>query len=155
MFCVPLFEHPGFTVLLQSLEGVLPHRLQEPVARLPSRPSNTTSDLSTSEESRSNRYAEGLSAGRKNRQVRAAPQQERYHYSARLHQVLAIVQHQEHLFGTHIIRERLGERAAGFFPHQDRGEGLRHDLGVREWGQLHQPHPFPEATRQLRRHGQG
>ena len=99
--------------------------------------------------------AQSLPAGGQDAQLRTGTQQRLGELGAGLDQMLAVVQNQQHLLGSEVVRERLGQRAARLLANaQGGGHRLWHERRIRQRRQLHQPHTVFEPFHQLARRRQ-
>jgi len=65
--------------------------------------------------------AENLPAGHQDVQVRAAGQERLHQVGKGCHDVLAVVQDEQHPLAAQVVQQRAGERGVRHFPHADRG----------------------------------
>lgn len=94
-----------------------------------------------------------LAAGREHPQVVGRPQDRRAEPGNRLGQMLAIIEHQQHLLAGERRRERVGGRNARRLRHAERSRHQRGHLArIADRRELHQPYPVGEAPCHLRRH---
>ena len=101
-------------------------------------------------------HAQSLAAGGQHGQRRAGGQQALGQAGRRSGQVLAVVQHDQHLMVADVLGHRLGRVLPGGIGHaQPAGQGLPDDPGVLDLGQLYPAHPGREGLAGRSRGGQG
>ena len=84
--------------------------------------------------------AERFAAARQDLDVGALSQECVGHFGAGIDQVLAVVEQQQQALVLEVRGERLSDGLAWLFLHpQNRRHGLRHETGVRERRELHEP----------------
>ncbi len=89
------------------------------------------------------RGVEGLPAGRKHPQAGAGIEKCVHQSGHGLNEVLAVVHHKEHLPRAQGVLQRLEEWAAWLLAHpQNLGHRLRHQICLRERGEIHQVRPL-------------
>ena len=99
------------------------------------------------------RHAEPLAARHEHGDVRAATKNVIHELHATLEQVLDVVEHQQQLFRSEIVAERLDHGPRRLLLECKRlRHGLRHETRIRERGELHQPYAVGKRVDQPARH---
>ncbi len=102
------------------------------------------------------RDAEPFAARHQHRDIRAAMKNEIRELRAPLEQMLRIVEHEQQLLRGKIVAERLDHGPRGLLLDLERpGYDLRHEMRIRERGELHQPDSVGKRVDQAARHFDG